>query len=552
MEKIQMAKKIKLTNGDDHESYGNGDQIVNARGGNDVVSGGGGNDTLNGGAGNDLLRGGAGDDTLNGGADNDRLLGGAGDDTLSGGTGLDNVDGGEGDDLVVLDGNYADAVITKDGDTWTIVTAGGTATVKNVELFQFDDGIKSEDELEPSTGGGETFTLTSGVDTFTGGTSADIFQGDAANLTAFDDLDGGDGDDVFNLITAINVAVPVGASVMNIETVNIISSVNNTSVAAAGFVGATEFWQTTNAGAISGLAAGATSGFKGTIVDAADVSTYAAGATAANIELDSVTTASNAYIAETTAGDLKSATVSGSVAGAGALTINTAAGTTAVATLNIGLTTSGTVTLAVDNAVVTTIDADASTGGLTMDVSAVTALTTLTTGAGADTITASLAALTGTSLSIDLGAGLDNFTFNGTGNAADTAVTVTLGAGADTFTLATALTNVTDVTDARAVDLVTLADFDAASDTLDLSVLGARDVLTNGELASIEAAATLDAAIALAEAATTDGGYSIFEFGGDAYVFNDVAGAATFANGDGLLKLTGIDVTDFTASNLIA
>lgn len=216
-----MAKKIKLTNQDDDFTGSKQAEIINARGGDDNVSGGKGNDTLNGGAGNDVLKGGGDDDKVNGGAGDDNLFGGSGDDTLNGGAGTNTVDGGTGDDTVVLDGNYADAKITENKDgSFKIVTAAGTTTVSNVELFKFADGVKTAGELIPVT----TLELTAGIDTLVG-TAADekIVGVPLSNLGTFDNVDGGDGKDTMSLISTLATAevLTTLATVKNVEALSI-------------------------------------------------------------------------------------------------------------------------------------------------------------------------------------------------------------------------------------------------------------------------------------------------------------------------------------------
>ena len=161
-----MAKKIKTKLDDTDNSFtGTGAMdVVLGKGGNDNLSGGNGNDVLKGGDGNDTLRGGKGDDKLVGGAGDDNMLGGQGDDTLSAKAGNDIVNGGAGDDVVILSGNFADATVTRDGENFIIVTAAGTVTVSNVELFKFADQTVSADDLD----GDDGITLTEEADTVTG------------------------------------------------------------------------------------------------------------------------------------------------------------------------------------------------------------------------------------------------------------------------------------------------------------------------------------------------------------------------------------------------
>jgi Ca2+-binding RTX toxin-like protein len=211
-----MAKKIKLTNQDDDYTGSKQNEIINARGGDDNVSGGKGNDTLNGGAGNDVLKGGADDDKVNGGTGDDNLFGGSGDDTLNGGAGTNTVDGGSGDDTVILDGNYADAKITAVGAGFKIVTAAGTTTVSNVELFQFADGTKAAGDLIPDL----TLELTADIDTILGTAADETISGvPLSELGTFDDVDGGDGKDKMSLIStsALAEVLTTLATVKNVE-----------------------------------------------------------------------------------------------------------------------------------------------------------------------------------------------------------------------------------------------------------------------------------------------------------------------------------------------
>ena len=88
-----------------------------------------------------------------------------------------------------------------------------------------------------------------------------------------------------------------------------------------------------------------------------------------------------------------------------------------------------------------------------------------------------------------------------------------------------------------------MTDFKTSEDVLDLTTGTA---LTTGQLATINGSASLLAATQAA-AAILNGtaGQVVFSYGGDAYVFNEV-GVLGVNNGDGLIKLTGVDATLFT------
>src|SRR5206468_2986343 len=106
---------------------GNGNDIVN-------VLGGTGNDHLTGTAGSDMLDG-NNSDTPNV-ADNDVLNGLGGNDVLLGGAGNDTIDGGGGIDTARYSGPIT--INTNGSGGWTVVDAGGTDTLSNLEIV--DDG----------------------------------------------------------------------------------------------------------------------------------------------------------------------------------------------------------------------------------------------------------------------------------------------------------------------------------------------------------------------------------------------------------------------------
>lgn len=257
-----------------------------------------------------------------------------------------------------------------------------------------------------------------------------------------------------------------------------------------------------------------------------------------------------------------------------------AAGTTVIAnieTLNVANTGSSKVDLTIAdatklvatgtgdlNAVFTTatkladLDASAMAGGLTTDVSALQAMASVKGGTGADTVTYNVNGNT-TALKIDGGAGADTLIETASAGSGF-AVELTGGAGPDTFRFSDTGNVNSPVLADFTKSLITITDFDKASDTIDVKAMGGtttaadRDILTGTELANIASKATLFEAVTQAATVTDATGgnfFSVFVYGGDSYIFNQ-NGAAAFDAGDGLIKITGVtDVADFTATNFL-
>lgn len=104
---------------------------------------------------------------------------------------------------------------------------------------------------------GETFTLTKGADTFNGTsgndtfTAADTADGGAVGTTwtVGDKLDGGAGTDQLDVTSTAAIALPTGATVTNIETVNLLSGATITIDTTTGFAGLTTLNATSKNGA---------------------------------------------------------------------------------------------------------------------------------------------------------------------------------------------------------------------------------------------------------------------------------------------------------------
>lgn len=419
-----MAKKVKLTTGNDEFVGSRKAERIFGMDGDDSISASGGNDTVYGGAGNDVLKGGAGEDKLYGGEGNDLLLGGAGDDLLSGGAGTNTVDGGEGDDSVVL--GYAKADATKiekvGGDTIITGKDGSVTTIRNVEVVRFTDGSVLTGDLAPTTPPtGKTFTLTVGADTLEGTDAADTFRAVTANsLETVDSITGGAGDDVLNIaalaIPALGAA-PVMSGVerinnaavtepLNLGAVSGLTSVWSTNAVAA----STQFYDdaslTTTFGASNSATTtinidikASTAGLSDTLMLAADDNNAN---TATFTSTDDAGTIENLSIAAL-------GEAGGSATGNQVDDIVNVNGFTAAKAITV--TGAGDISVVANTiATLTTVNASAATGAVTVSAAAATGSVTFTGGTGVDTFTGGIVADT-----FVASAGADVYT-GGTGN----------------------------------------------------------------------------------------------------------------------------------------
>ncbi len=160
---------------------------------------------------------------------------------------------------------------------------------------------------------GSTFTLTTAIDTFIGKSGRDTFNALNGTLTSFDKLDGGAGNDVLNISSTGAFTVPTGATVSNIETVNInaASSVTlDTTASGSNWSGVTALNVTNTAAAATVTAA----------------STTAIAVTDTEVAASAITVNGGSTVAVTATGSTTGTiTVGGSNAPAGAVTISSTA-----------------------------------------------------------------------------------------------------------------------------------------------------------------------------------------------------------------------------------
>ncbi len=160
----------------------------------DTIDGGAGDDTILGELGDDVITGGIGNDSVDGGAGTDSLFGNDGNDILRGGEGDDYVDGDAGDDTL-YGGAGNDTVVLDSGND---VAYGGTG----------EDGIYASDGDNTvfGDGGADSIFMGTGNDVIDGGDQGDVLYGGAGddiidggeelNFGDDDTLYGGDGNDI--------------------------------------------------------------------------------------------------------------------------------------------------------------------------------------------------------------------------------------------------------------------------------------------------------------------------------------------------------------------
>jgi hypothetical protein len=332
-------------------------------------------------------------------------------------------------DLAILDNKaiVATDYVTKAANIpgYVFDKAGASASIQNVDETAASVTAATAATDASLAGGvavsvvGTTFTLTTTVgeaivgtannDTFSATTdAAGLGATPAPTLNTSDSIDGAGGIDTANLVATSGAAVVPASAVKNVEIVNLISDTGGDGFASANvaaFAGVQQLWQlgATTSTDVTGVTDAVTVGFNaGSVADLQ----MATGAKTANVALVNVTAGGTMVIAETTAGTLTTADVSGSIAGNGALTIDLdAAGTgtaaTAETTVNLGISSNSTIN--VTSTTAKTVDASKSTGNLTIDVSGTAAATeTLKGGSGNDTLTGGAA-----SKLIEGGAGSD-------------------------------------------------------------------------------------------------------------------------------------------------
>ncbi|MFG6515430.1 DUF4214 domain-containing protein [Sulfitobacter sp. TB366] len=434
---------------------------------------------------------------------------------------------------------------------------------------------------ESNPGTGDNFTLTSAIgekvvgtagnDTFTGV----VGDGTTGTLQFGDQVDGGAGEDTLNLFVTnasestsdeqppiqgpdsseqsvaeasiANTAIPAGVSISNIEIINLNSGAGSLmgQVDARQFgAAAQQIWQVNTSNSVANLAAGQIAGFRGGVVEA--TVSYDDDASTASIALDGVNSGASLNIS----GDgLDTVSVSGSVAPesstlAGDLTLTfTGEEVDDITTLNLALTSDTHLQTTASYASIVTVDASASTGGIEAALSGGDAFETIIGGSGDDELTLG-GTFSADAVTIDAGAGEDVIKLEASDT--DTAINITLGAGADRIVVNSAANVASDSADDDDLEasLITIADFNANDDVLDLSdFMGGYDELANDEATAVTNATSLTKAVAEAAKYVEAGDFTVFDYAGDAYVY-----AEGDESNDGLIMLDDVAVADLDSS----
>ncbi|MBX3400671.1 MAG: right-handed parallel beta-helix repeat-containing protein [Gemmataceae bacterium] len=207
--------ELVATTGDDLLFGGTGNDLLRAGDGNDTLHGGEGNDDLRAAKGNDLLFGDAGNDTLRGGQGNDTLHGGDGNDDLRSGQGHGVLYGEAGNDTL-RGGNGNDSLFGGDDNDELRGGGGNDHLDGGLGFFDTLDGGDGNDTLvDPNgavdvRGGGDIDSIslvfaalpvgvTLPAVTVDGGTGNDAVSIVSVNSALVLDLQGGNGDDTYDL-----------------------------------------------------------------------------------------------------------------------------------------------------------------------------------------------------------------------------------------------------------------------------------------------------------------------------------------------------------------
>jgi len=464
---------------------------------------------------------------------------------------------------LALNAALADTVTLAGVETLNVVGAAGTSTIGTVaavnaatvnvsgagvvNLTATDFAATVAVDASTSTGGVSVAAEAGSTLTFTGSAVADTVNM-GGSLTSADKLDGGDGSDVLSVSTATSTINAAG--VKGFEAINVSGSASITHDIAAFAANNTisnvilnSALAGNNLVTVSNLTSGGTLTLGGatalTATDDATVNIKDAGVAGSNSDVANIAIVGTAAVdfGDITIGDTETI----NIASGGVTTGNSIAllAVDKAASLVVTGDSELTITAFTGSAVLTSIDASATTGGFIMGAAGVsTSATLIKGGSGADTLIGNSGAdiITG-------GAGAD---------------TLTGGTGADKFVIASTDSGLTTAT----ADII--VDFATAADTLSLGTAGtaAKFFELNASTTANDDIGTVELAVTAANAATGAGtsfdGTVQYMFVFDAtatggingYLVadNDLNGVADFA-----VELTGLAATgDVVSGDIVA
>lgn len=479
------------------------------------------------------------------------------------------LDGAQGDDKAIIDNKliaaqrWTDALDTAvERASYSGENAADEGRAFLAGIDKDEDSIPSSDETDTKVkalvdagAAGNTITLTAAAVGPPAATGLDVVSptatlkssnlNDTINATtagqfaADDKINGSFGTDTLNATIAANVTTNAD-TLVSVENL-FIKATAAVTLDVADTDGLKQVWNdgSTEALTVDNLTLGTVVGVKGGIT-AGKATTFNFEATGGSS--DSATLALSAATANTAIAidDIETLTIANSG------TSNVVVSGADVEALAI----SGSGKLTLDASAMTTIetvDASAASGQVNLDITGLNNLGSYEGGSGIDCITVNTAGNT-EDLAVKGNDGNDIFKIN-SGNGNEHTIEISGGDGSDTFKVQ-GLGNINDAADVED-SLITITDFSAGDDELDVKALGMQDkVLGNTALNTIASAATLQDAVEAAAGATDASKWSVFEYNGDSYIFvND--GAAGLTVGDGLIKLTGVSTDDFNDDNFM-
>jgi Ca2+-binding RTX toxin-like protein len=331
-------------------------------------------------------------------------------------------DGAQGSDVTIRDLKVAaanaftaqiDTVAEINGYAGTAAAQSGAAFIASVTTTapteaQVTAAVATATSQTPV---GQTLTLTDKIDVLNGAGSNDVFLGDAASVSAADQLNGGGGIDTFNFVGA--GAAPVIPTLNSIEVVTFTAPTAAITADLSAVAGLTQVGVRNSATAITNItsASGVKASVENVTGGVAATFTTAAAATATTLMTNGSTLGAVALNgAAVTTINIETA--------AKASTFGSLASTGTEATLNVTGNAALTITAALDTTV-KTIDGSANTGGTNVAVN--TTGVKFTGGTGADSISFTAGNLSATSTLVG-GEGRDTL------KVADTNITGTVDA----------------------------------------------------------------------------------------------------------------------------